>query len=239
MIANSSRIETRPPTLFTAGSVVAINLYGVVLVIPVLVSMMIISVLQFGLLTFLIPFAAIVLSVFLLPLGFGNPYVARLVRPLRQASIQNGEVHLVQLTRNPRERRGLLAVLEDADDVGFLRFTDSGLMFDGDSVQLRVPYNQVRNLKQQNTGWRGLFAYGAQTSLTVSDLSDAGTFVFAERSSWILPTSRRTARRMYESLRTKIEESSRTTPPERETQVAIKETHHRSPTKEGQPPGKP
>jgi len=239
MIANSSRIETRPPTLFTAGSVVAINLYGVVLVIPVLVSMMIISVVQFGLLTFLIPFAAIVLSVFLLPLGFGNPYVARLVRPLQQASTQNDEAHIVQLTRHPRERRGLLAILEDADDVGFLRFTDAGLMFDGDSVQLRVPYNQVRNLKQQNTGWRGLFAYGAQTNLTVSDLADAGTFVFAERSSWILPSSRRNAQRMYESLRTKIEESTHAALPGKETQAAIKEETHRSPAKEGQPPGKP
>jgi len=213
MIANSSRLETRPPTLFTAGSMLVISLYGVVLVIPVLVSILIISVLQFGWLTFLIPLAAIVLSVFLLPLGFGNPRVARVVRSLRQSSTQNGEEHLVQLTRHPRERRGLLAILEDADDVGFLRFTDSELMFYGDSVQLRVPYNQVRNLKEQNSGWRGLFAYGAQTSLTVSDLFDAGTFVFAERSSWILPTSRRNARRIYESLRTRIGESTRTRPP--------------------------
>jgi hypothetical protein len=210
-----------------------------VLVVPVLVSILIISVLQFGWLTFLIPLAAIVLSVFLLPLGFGNPYVARLVRSLRHSSSQNCEAHLVQLTRHPRERRGLFAILEDADDVGFLRFTDSELMFYGDSVQLRVPYNQVRNLKQQNSGWRGLFAYGAQTSLAVSDLSDAGTFVFAERSSWILPTSRRNARRMYESLRTRIEESTRTPPHGTATQAAIKEETRRSGAKEAPPPGKP
>jgi len=32
--------------------------------------------------------------------------------------------------------------------------------------------------------------------------------VFAERSSWILPTSRKNAQRMYKSLRKKVEEST-------------------------------
>jgi hypothetical protein len=204
MIANSSKLETRPPTLFTPASVIIITLYGLVLGVPVLISFMIISTLQFGLLTFLIPAATIVLSIFLLPLGFGNPYVCRLVRSLRPT----GESQLVQLTRDPRQRSGLFAVLEDADDFGFLKVAETSLVFEGDSMRLSVPYNRVQSLKQQNTGWRSLFAYGAQTSLSVSDLPEAGTFVFAERSSWILPTSRKNAQRMYESLRKKIEEST-------------------------------
>jgi len=192
MIANSSKLETRPPTVFTTTSLIVISLYGLVLAVPVLISFMIVSVQHFGLLTFLVPAAAIVLSIFLLPLGFGNPYVCRLVRSLEPP----GESQLVQVTRDPRQRGGLFAVLEDADDFGFLKLTETALVFDGDSIRLSVPYNRVRNLKQQNTGWRSLFAYGAQTSLLVSDLPEAGRFVFAERSSWILPTSRKNAQRM-------------------------------------------
>src|SRR5262249_13370957 len=95
------------------------------------------------------------------------------------------------------------------DDFGFLKVTETALVFEGDSIRLTVPYTRVQNLRQQNPGWRALFSYGSQTSLSVTDRPEEGTFVFAERSSWILPTSRKNAWRMYESLRKKIEESTR------------------------------
>jgi hypothetical protein len=166
--------------------------------------MLIVSVLQFGLVTFVVPLGTIVAATFFLPLGFGNPHVTRLVRPLQPPSTENQDTYVVQLTRNPRQRSGLLAILEDADDVGVLSLTDSGLVFMGDSIRLTVPFDRVRGLRLRNVGWRALFAYGAQTGFSVAGLEKEGTFVFVERSSWLLPTSRKTARRMYQRLRQRV-----------------------------------
>ena len=199
MPASVPKIEVRPPTLLTPRAILGMSLYGLVLLVPVFISMAIVSVLQFGVATVLVPLATIAATTFLLPLGFGNPYVIRLVRSLRPASdAQVG--YVVQLTRTPRNRSGLMAILEDADDIGCLIFAESALVFNGDSIRLTVPYDQIEDLKLKNAGWRAMFAYGAQTVFSVASLPEAGSFTFAERSSCLLPTSRRIAKRMYQRL---------------------------------------
>jgi hypothetical protein len=208
MTTTSPSLEPKSPTLFTAGTVVITSMYGLILMVPVLVSMMIVTVLQFGFLTVLIPLGAIVLVSFFLPLGFGNSHITRLVQPLQPESPTNQENFVVQLTRNPRTRSGLSALLEDADDLGVLSLTDSAIIFNGDSLRLTVPYDSVRNLKQLNSGARGLFAYGGSTSFSVAGLSQAGEFKFAERSSLLLPTSRKTAKRMYQGIKSKADAAS-------------------------------
>jgi len=200
MIAGAAQLEVKPPTILTPRAIVTISLYGLILVVPVLVSMMVVSVLQFGALTFVVPLGTIALATFFLPLGFGNPYVTKLVRPLHPRSNGDLDFYVVQLTRNPRNRSGLLALLEDADDIGYLSFTDSVLVFNGDSIRLTVPFDHIEELKRQTTGWRALFAYGPQTTFSVAGLGEAGTFAFVERSSWVLPTSRRNASQMYQRL---------------------------------------
>ncbi len=205
MPAAIPQLEVKPPTIFTTGVVLSMSLYGLILVIPVFISMMVVSVLHFGALTFLVPLATIAVTAFFLPVGFGNPYVARLVRPLRPQSAVHQNCYVVQLTRNPRNRSGLLALLEDADDIGCLCFTESALVFNGDSVRLTLPYDQIKDLRQRNAGWRALFAYGSQTAFSVASLPEAGSFLFAERSSCLLTTSRRNANVMYQRLCEKIQ----------------------------------
>jgi hypothetical protein len=199
MTPSAPELEIKPPTLFSPRVVLAISIWGLVLVIPVFISMMVVSVMHYGLLTFLIPLAMIAVSTFFLPLGFANPYVARLARPLLPSEAHHN-TYLVQLTRKPRNRSGFLALLEDADDIGYLSFSDSTLAFHGDSVRLKVPYDRIENLKLQNAGWRALFAYGPQTVFSIAGVPDAGTFAFAERSSWHLPGSQKNARRIYRQL---------------------------------------
>ena len=194
-------LEIKTPTLLTATAFSAITLWGLLLVLPVFLAMMVVSVLQFGLLTFLIPLAAIAVTLFFLPLGFGNWYVARLVRPLRPAANPEKDLFLVQLTRRPRIRTGLSAILDDADDIGFLVFDDSKVVFIGDSVRLSVPLDQIREVRLESSGWRALFAYGPRSSFSVGGLCEAGRFAFAERSSWHLAGSRGNARRIYERLK--------------------------------------
>jgi hypothetical protein len=204
MSSNSPLLELKPATLFTPKALAIISLYGLILMIPVLVSMMLVSVLRFGVLTFVVPLATIVVATYFLPLGFGNPYVARLVRPLQRSLPQIHETYVVQLTQNPRNRTGLWAILEDADDLGVVTFTELALVFHGDSILLTVPFERIKELRLQSASWRALFAYGPRISFSVDGLSEAGTFTFAERSSCILPTSRKNARRMYQNLGEKI-----------------------------------
>ena len=207
MFPNSARITMTPPRTLTLRAVLVISAYGLVLFIPVLLAMMVVSIVPLGTGTLLIPLVAIGLATFFLPVGFGNPYVARLIRSLEHGSVTEPGGFMVQLTLTPRTRSGLCALLEDADDVGWLRLTDSGLLFQGDSIQLAVPYDEIRHLKTENLGWRGLFVYGSPSTFAVPGLKEATCFKFAERSSWLLPSSRRNAARLYRGLADKIEEN--------------------------------
>ncbi len=204
MMPASPELHTRPATIFTSRTILTMCFWGVLLMLPVLVSFLVVSVLRFGVLTFVIPLLTIAAATFFLPLGFGNSYIAGRFRPLRPPEPDPENVFFVQLTRHPRTRSGWLALLEDADDIGFLSLTDSAVVFDGDSVRLTAPYAEIKDLQLQNAGWRALFAYGPRTAFSLSSLPDAGKFTFAERSSWHLPGSRRNARQLYERMSRRV-----------------------------------
>jgi len=193
----------KPAKVFTPGAIVISSLYGFVLMFPVVVAILGVTLLQFGFWTFLVPMAVIGAATYFLPLGFGNPYVTRLVRPLRPPSVQPQDLFVVQFSTSPRIRSGPMALLEDADDVGVLAFTESTVEFYGDSVRLSVPFSEIKDLRQRNAGSRALFAYGHQLVFNVPSLNGAA-FRFAERSSLVLPTSRRIADRMYRQLQAKV-----------------------------------
>ena len=205
MTTAGSKFQLQSASRFTTSAIVTSSLYGFILIVPVLLSILAVTAFRFGLVTFLIPLGAMALATFFLPLGFGNPYIVRLVQQLRPIAASDQDVYVVQVSREPRIRSGLMAILEDADDVGILSYTDSCLEFNGDALQLRVPFGDIQEAKQQNAGSRALFAYGPATVVRISDLPEAGTLRFAERSSWILPTSRRNANRMYRRLRERLE----------------------------------
>lgn len=193
----AARIEITPPKLLTAGAVVAINAFGLLLMVPVLVSMLAVSVMKFSALTFLLPLVTIAAALYFLPFGFGNPCVAKLARSLKPADRTSV---LVQLTLTPRLCSGLRAFVEDADDIGWLSLTDSELAFNGDAIKLSIPFAQIRRLEPQSIGWRGFFLYNPRIALAVSGVPNLETLEFTERSSWSLPASGRIARELYEWL---------------------------------------
>jgi hypothetical protein len=207
MSPNSARITITPPRTLTLGAVLVISAYGLVLFIPVLLAMMVVSIVPLGMGTLLIPLAAIGFATFFLPVGFGNPYVTRLIRSLEHGSVTEPGGFMVQLTLTPRICSGLRALLEDADDVGWLRLTESGLLFQGDSIQLAVPYAEIRDLSTENLGWRGLFVYGSPSRFAVPGLKEATCLKFAERSSWLLPSSRRNAAQLHRGLANRVAEA--------------------------------
>jgi len=197
---NTPAIEIAQPKLFTMGVVLIVSAYGLLLAVPVFASMLIVSLLKIGILTALVPCAAIVGTAFFLPVGLGNPHVLRVLRSLPPLADNTEAAVVVQLTLAPRIRSGLRAMLEDADDFGYLSFGDSGLRFRGDSVRLSIPFECIQEVRPQNVGLRGRFLYGRRIRIVVSGLPGIGSLEFAERSSWLLPSSRRITKQLCQHL---------------------------------------
>jgi len=199
-LSTAARIEIGQPRLFTLAAVLIVSAYGVLLAVPFFAAILVVSVMKLSVLTLLIPVLAIALAAVFLPLGLGNPYVSRLVRSLNPPSVPADARCAVQLAAVPRIRSGLRAILEDADDIGYLSFTSTGFEFQGDSVKLSVPYACIREVRPYNIGMRGLFVYGRRISVVVDGLPNVGALEFAERSSWLLPTSKRITRQLHKQF---------------------------------------
>ena len=204
MQSKAPTIEVAQPKLFTAGAVATVCAYGALLALPFFLSVLVVSVTRFSLLTAVIPLAVVAGSAYFLPFGFGNPHVTRLVRSLRPAATEDGAGFIVQLTLSPRLRSGLRALLEDADDIGYLTVREDELHFQGDSVKLSIPLDRIERVQPQNIGLRGLFVYGRRIKVVVPDLPQVESIEFAERSSSLLPASRAITKRLYQRLSARI-----------------------------------
>ena len=183
-------ITVRQPQRFAGGAILVTCVYGVALMIPALLAAMAVSVMPLGVGTILIPLLAVSLATVFLPFGFGNPYVARLVRSLPPPEGVEAGSFIVQLTLRPRVRSGLPALLEDTDDVGWLGFSADALVFRGDSISLTVPFAQVRGLRSESIGARGLYLY-PRVSIETHGLAGVERLSFSDRGSCWLPTARR------------------------------------------------
>lgn len=191
-------VEITSPKAFTPGAILIIAGCGVLLVAPVFVSLLAVTLIKMGILTVLIPLLTIAVTAYFLPFGLGNPVVRRLVRASKLDPGEDG--FIVQMTLSPRIRSGLRALIEDADDLGYLSFTDSALIFKGDSVRLRIPWRQISNVRPQNIGWRGRYLYGSRIIIAVTGISNVDVVAFSERSSLLLPTSKQITKQLRERI---------------------------------------
>lgn len=198
MPATAVQLETRASGRFSSGALLIVCCYGLLLIIPVVMAMLLVSLLHFGIWTFLIPLGTICVVTYFLPFGFGNRYVTRLVSSLDSGE-SDGTAFVVQLTFHPRARSGLRALVEDADDIGQLMVSEKGLVFMGDSMRLSIPRDQILNTRIQSIGFRGLFVY-PRIVLALSGLPQIRELRFADRSAWVLPTARKRTRELYELL---------------------------------------
>jgi len=194
---NAARLTMGHPRRLTTAAVLILQAWGLLLMVPVLASMLAVSV---GALSFAAPVAVLVAVTFLLPIGFGNPYVKRLVGPPPPDAGARSECFIVQVTLNPRLHTGLRGLVEDADDFGYLCFTESELVFHGDSLQAIIPFDQIREVQRLGIRLRGLFLCKRRIAVVVSGLPQIESLEFAERSSWVLPASWAIARKLHERL---------------------------------------
>ncbi len=194
---SQAQVEIRAPREFTFTRLAICSAYGLLLFLPtLLISVMAVSFLQLSFLSVALPLLTVAVATFFLPFGFGNSYVARVAETLRPA---DRDAMLVQVAFVPRLNLGLRGMLEDADDIGWLSCSERGLVFRGDAVNLTIPFRQVRSVKRENSGFRGLFLY-SRTAVAVEGVEDFSKLRFAERSSQVLPGSWRLGKKLYESV---------------------------------------
>jgi hypothetical protein len=197
---SSAQLEINPPRRFTLGAVLIVTAFGVFRALPIIAAILLISVLRFGPWTIIIPLAALAASAIFVPFGLGNPYIAKLVHDNTPDAAADPDNFIVQLTLSPRIRSGVRAVFEDADDIGVLAFAGGNLLFQGDSVNLKVPLAQISVVRRQNSGPRGFYVYGRRLHLAVAGLPNVESIEIAERSSWLLTTSRKTTKKLLEKF---------------------------------------
>ncbi len=200
MQSNSATIEIAQPKRFNPGAVLIVSAYGIVLALPFFLAILLVSLIKFSILTALIPLLAVAATAYFLPFGLGNAHVTRLVQSINPAAGKDENGFVVQLTLSPRIRSGLRAIMDDADDIGYLSFTETGLLFQGDSVALSIPFECLQQVQPRNSGLRGLFVYGRRIRIVASGFPNIEAFEFAERSSWLLPESKRITRQLSERL---------------------------------------
>lgn len=165
-----------------------------------MLSILAVTTIRLGILTLLLPLFTLGVTAYFLPFGLGNSVVRRLVRSLNPGANEITDGFIVQMTLAPRLRSGLRALIEDADDLGYLRFTDSELIFQGDSVKFRIPWEQITEVRPQNIGWRGRFVYGSRIWISISGMSQIQAVAFSERSSLLLPASKRITKSLRERI---------------------------------------
>jgi hypothetical protein len=173
---------------------------------PIFLSVLVMTMLP-GQWPVLIPFSMIAVATFFLPFGNGNPSVARLVRSLPDApDAKSGPPSFItQVTVTPRLRTGLRAVVEDADDVGWLTIGDDGLSFQGDSIRLFLPWENIRKVRPHDLGLRGIFVHARSIAVVVCGMPKVESLQFGERSALALPASRRIIKEMYRQLVEKVD----------------------------------
>src|ERR1041385_2643148 len=135
------KIEISEPRRFGVLSIVGKYLFSFLPAIPVLAALLAISLKNLGLWSLILPLALLAGMIYILPF-FGNSYVSWIVHLAKSEGLSRDKV-IVQITLSPRIRTGFRALIEDADDVGYLTFNQSELLFLGDSVNLAIPFEKI------------------------------------------------------------------------------------------------
>jgi hypothetical protein len=211
MSANRPRIETAKPRLFTSRACWIINLFSVVLLIPLGIALLIIAIafmflpiVSAGVFSLCLLIAAMFCTLYFFPAGLANPYVSRLVES-RQARVGNEDNSFIsQIALSPRLFSGVRGFIEDADDVGRLQINEADFRYEGDSIMLQVPYGCVTRVKKTNIGWRGLWICGPRIKVCFSGLPGLEEIEFCERSALTLISNRKRANRIFKEISARI-----------------------------------
>ncbi len=196
---SDSTFEQKAPTLFTSHALLCIYAHSLILVLPLVLALAAMTLMKPGLLTLLIPLATLAATAYILPFGLGNGFVRHLALRIAPTA-DDAKSFIVQITLRPRLRSGLRALIEDADDIGILSLNAQGFEFTGDSLRISLPYSAISVVRSRNVGIRGRFLYGSRTEITSTALGGHQAIEFCERSSLVLPQSKRISRTLTDRM---------------------------------------
>lgn len=204
MESSRPEIEAREPQWFSSKAVFILNCFPILLLIPVLLVLTVLALVRIepsnAIPMILVLQLALAMTVYFLPFGLGNPYVTHLVRRFAPATPTKRRQFIVQVTLHPRLRTGLRAFADDADDVGVLQFDEADMVIKGDSLQIRLPLNQIGGVGLKNIGWRGFWLAGQRVTINVPGIPGIRSLEIVERSAWTIRKSRRITHELYELL---------------------------------------
>jgi hypothetical protein len=207
-MSSEVKIQITQPILFTRRAILILGAYTIFMFIPLLEVIFLEPVIYklfqpaIANAAFLAGLGmAMAIPFYLWPFCMGNSYVLLLVRRLGYFN-ENG--FIVQLTTRPRLRSGFWSVMDDADDIGFLKLGAETLEFNGDSTMLSIPFAKIRNIRKKNIGYRGVWIAGSRIVIEVVEPAGNNFFEFFERSSISVPESRRTCQELFECLSAQI-----------------------------------
>ena len=190
-LPGSTSLQVGQPRYFGFPAVLLANLFAVAVggvgLLPLAVLPLAFTLnlppLLFAVLAFFDLVTVLAVMLMLFPVMLANPFVILLLRLSRQRPPDPGEF-VCQVMITPRLQRGLRAVLEDAEDVGYLRVGPDELVFTGDHVQLALPRARIAAVRDTNAGWRGLWLCGRRISVVTGAFPGYTALEFLERQSW-------------------------------------------------------
>ena len=128
-----------------------------------------------------------------IPVLQANPYVRYLVDKRHGWRPSSSNAYICQLSLSPRFYSGLRGFLEDADDIGWLEITEDGIVFNGDSMNLSLPFEAINRIATFDCGYRMLGMCGRKIRISTRALDGIQALEFGERQSYTIDTSRRLA----------------------------------------------
>lgn len=151
-----------------------------------------------NLINIFVSYITCVLTVFFSPsILLGNYYIKKLLRRNHNIVDRNG--YCFQIMTQPRQYVGVRAFLDDADDIGHLRLTKDGIMFDGSYIKCLIPFDKIVMIELKNSGMRGLWLI-LKLHLIVSNPAGVEELFFTERDSTNILSSWRLTIRLYEEI---------------------------------------
>jgi hypothetical protein len=208
-VSEKPKIEISEPKRFGVRSILGKYAFSFLLGAPFVAFLLLLSLHDLG--RWSLPIGLLILlgTVCLTP-SLGNLYVLWVVRPLKpegQGSPRQvgcGNDLIVQVTLSPRIRQGFRALIEDADDVGYLILQESALTFHGDSIHITVPFERIKAVHGENVGLRGVYVVSGRIGIEVPGLQGFEGVEIAERSSRVIFSSRKITREIFARIKEKV-----------------------------------
>lgn len=114
-----------------------------------------------------------VLYIAFLPLIAGNLKIVSWNRETRdKCRMERAPCFVVELALTPRVVEGVEGWLDDADDVGVVSLRPDHLRYQGDAIDMTIPWSQIASVRATRTGHRMMWASGKDVHLAFQSVVD-------------------------------------------------------------------